>query len=71
MKKMKKRDWGLWAKAAGIRAVKTMAQTAAAMLPAAATISAVDWGTVVGTAALAGIASLLTSIKGLPEVEGA
>lgn len=71
MKKMKDRNWVLWIKAAGVRAVKTMAQTAAAMLPAAATISAVDWGTVVGTAALAGIASLLTSIKGLPEVEGA
>lgn len=71
MKKMKNRNWGLWAKAAGVRVIKTMAQTAVAMLPAAATISAVDWGTVVGTAALAGIASLLTSIKGLPEVEGA
>lgn len=58
-----------WAKAAGIRAVKTMAQTAVAMLPAAATITAVDWKTVVGTAALAGVASLLTSIKGLPEVK--
>lgn len=58
-----------WAKAAGIRSVKTMAQTAVAMLPAAATITAVDWKTVVGTAALAGVASLLTSIKGLPEVK--
>ena len=57
-----------WAKAAGIRAVKTMAQTAVAMLPAAATITAVDWKTVAGTAALAGVASLLTSVKGLPEV---
>lgn len=58
-----------WLKAAGIRAVKTMAQTAAAMLPAAATISAVDWTTVLGTAALAGLASLLTSAAGLPELE--
>lgn len=57
-----------WAKAAGIRAVKTMAQTAVAMLPASATITAVDWKVVAGTAALAGVASLLTSIKGLPEV---
>ena len=57
-----------WLKAAGIRAVKTVAQTAVAMLPAAATITQVDWLTVLGTAALAGIASLLTSIKGLPEV---
>lgn len=57
-----------WAKAAGIRAVKTMAQTAVAMLPASATITAVDWKVVAGTAALAGVASLLTSLKGLPEV---
>ena len=58
-----------WWKAAGIRSVKTMAQTAAAMLPAAATISAVDWATVLGTAALAGAASMLTSLAGLPELE--
>lgn len=64
-----KRDWIEWAKRAGIRAVKTMAQTAVAMLPAAATITAVDWTTVIGTAALAGVASLLTSLKGLPELE--
>ena len=64
-----KRDWIEWMKRAGIRAVKTMAQTAVAMLPAAATITAVDWVTVVGTAALAGVASLLTSLKGLPELE--
>jgi len=58
-----------WIRAAGIRAVKTMAQTAAAMLPAAAMIQQVDWVTVAGTAALAGIFSLLTSIAGLPELE--
>lgn len=66
---MKNRNWMEWMKKAGIRAVKTMAQTAAAMLPAAATITAVDWKTVAGTAALAGVASLLTSLKGLPELE--
>lgn len=66
---MKKRDWIEWAKRAGVRAVKTMAQTAVAMLPAAASITAVDWKTVIGTAALAGVASLLTSLKGLPELE--
>lgn len=66
---MKKYDMKEWARAAGIRAVKTMAQTAVAMLPAAATITAVDWKTVVGTAALAGVASILTSIKGLPELD--
>ena len=57
-----------WWHAATIRALKTMAQCAVAMLPAAATISAVDWQTVVGTAALSGVVSLLTSIAGLPEV---
>jgi hypothetical protein len=66
---MKKRDWIEWTKRAGIRALKTMAQTAVAMLPAAATITAVDWRTVAGTAALAGVVSLLTSLKGLPELE--
>lgn len=59
-----------WLKAAGIRAVKTFAQSAAAMLPAAAMITEVDWGVVAGTAALAAVASLLTSLAGLPEVSG-
>ena len=67
---MKERNWKQWAQAAGVRAVKTMAQSAVAMLPEAATITAVDWKVVIGTAALAGVASVLTSIKGLPEVEG-
>lgn len=58
-----------WLRAAGIRAAKTMAQTAVAMLPAAATIVAVDWLTVIGTAALAGVVSILTSLAGLPEVQ--
>lgn len=58
-----------WVKAAAIRAVKTVAQTAVALIPAAVTITAVDWATVVGTAILAGIVSLLTSLAGLPEVE--
>lgn len=58
-----------WLKAAGIRAAKTMAQTAVALLPAAATITEVDWVTVIGTAALAGVVSLLTSVAGLPEVK--
>lgn len=57
-----------WWKAAGIRAVKTMAQNAVALIPAAATIAAVDWKIVAGTAALAGVTSLLTSLAGLPEV---
>lgn len=63
---MNKQFW----KAAAIRAIRTMAQTAVAMLPAAATITDVDWAVVLGTAALAGVGSVLTSLAtGLPEVE--
>ena len=58
-----------WFKAAGVRAVKTVAQTAVAMIPVAATIQQVDWLTVLGTAALAGVVSILTSLAGLPEVK--
>ena len=58
-----------WWKAAGIRAVKTVAQTAVAMIPAAVTIGAVNWETIIGTAVLAGVVSLLTSVAGLPEVK--
>lgn len=58
-----------WWKAASIRAIKTAAQTAVGMLPAAATIVGVDWKVVAGTAALAAVASFLTSLAGLPEVE--
>ena len=65
------KKWKTWIKAAAIRAAKTMAQTAVALLPASATISAVDWKVVVGTAALAGVASILTSLAGLPEIEEA
>lgn len=58
-----------WAKAAGIRAVKTMAQTAIATIGAAAVVAEVDWKLVVSSAALAGLVSLLTSVAGIPEVE--
>ena len=64
-----KRDWIEWWKRAGVRAVKTMAQTMVAMLPVAATIMEVNWGTVIGTAALAGVASFATSLAGLPGLE--
>lgn len=64
------KNFKVWIKAAGIRAAKTMAQTAVALLPASSTISAVDWKVVVGTAALAGTASILTSVAtGLPEID--
>jgi hypothetical protein len=58
-----------WVKAAGIRAIKTFAQSAIALLPAAAMITDVDWKTVLGTAALAAVASMFTSVAGIPEVE--
>ncbi len=59
-----------WAKAAGIRAIKTMAQAAIGAIGAAVTLGAVDWHIVGSTAVLAGVVSLLTSVVGLPEVEG-
>ena len=61
------RDWTKWMKAAGIRALKTFCQTAVAMLPASAVITEVGWEAVFGTAALAGVASMLTSLAGIPE----
>ncbi len=58
-----------WLHCAGVRAAKTMAQTAVAMIPVAVTVAQVDWRAVIGTAALAGITSVLTSLAGLPEVD--
>lgn len=58
-----------WLKCAGIRAIKTICQTAIAMIPVGITISEVDWITVLSTSLLAGILSLLTSLAGLPELE--
>lgn len=60
-----------WAKAAGIRAVKTMAQSAIGAIGAAVTLGAVDWRVVGSTAVLAGVVSILTSVAGIPEVAGA
>ena len=56
-----------WAKAAAIRAVKTVAQTAIAMIGTAAVMGAVDWRMVGSAAVLSGLVSLLTSIVGIPE----
>lgn len=63
------RDWKQWAKAAGVRAIKTVAQTAIATIGVAATIGDVNWVVVLSSSALAGLLSILTSVAGLPEVE--
>jgi len=58
-----------WWRAAAIRAIKTVAQTAIASIGTAAMISSVDWRMVISASALAGLLSLLTSVAGLPEVK--
>ena len=58
-----------WIKAASIRAIKTVAQTAVATIGTSAVMSAVDWKMVVSASVLAGVLSVLTSIAGLPEVK--
>lgn len=63
-----KEYWITWVKAAGIRAVKTVAQSAIGAIGASAILTQVDWKIVVSTAVLSGIVSILTSITGLPEV---
>lgn len=64
---MKNRDWKGWAKAAGVRAIKTVAQTAVATIGTAAVMGEVNWAMVGSAAVLSGILSLLTSVAGLPE----
>ena len=63
------RYWKAWIKAAGIRAIKTVAQTAVATIATAAAMSDVNWVLVGSTSLLAGILSLLMSVAGLPELE--
>lgn len=63
------KDWKRWIEAAGIRAIKTVAQTAVALIPVGISVTEVGWGAVIGTAVLAGVLSLLTSIAGLPEIK--
>ena len=65
---MKKTNWTLWLKCAGVRAIKTVAQTAVATIGATVMVSDVNWVAVVSASVLAGLLSMLTSIGGLPEV---
>ena len=66
---MEKRNWKEWFKAAGIRALKTVAQTAIATIGTSAVMHDVNWLMVGSASLLAGILSLLTSLAGLPEVD--
>ena len=58
-----------WAKAAAVRAIKTVAQAAVATIGSSAALGDVNWTLVASTAALSGVLSLLTSVAGLPEVK--
>lgn len=58
-----------WMESAGIRAVKTMAQTAVSLIAVGSTVATVDWKLAVSSAVVAGVVSILTSVAGLPEVE--
>lgn len=66
---MRKETMKKWMKAAGVRAIKTMAQTAGATIGTAVVLGEVNWAMVVSAAVLAGILSMLTSIAGLPELK--
>ena len=66
---MKKTNWKLWGKAAAVRAVKTVSQTALATVGTAAMLDDVNWLAVLSASALAGVLSVLMSVAGLPEVK--
>lgn len=65
---MTKTNWKLWLKAAAVRAVKTVAQTAVATIGTSAMLAEVNWIMVASASVLSGVLSLLTSVAGLPEV---
>nr|DAU43414.1 MAG TPA: holin [Caudoviricetes sp.] len=67
---MPKCNFKCWLKAAAVRAVKTIAQTAVATIGTTAVMAEVDWMMVASASLLAGVLSVLTSIAGLPEVKG-
>lgn len=62
------KNWKMWAKAAAVRAVKTIAQTAVATIGTSMALGDVNWAMVASASALAGVLSVLTSVAGLPEV---
>ena len=62
------KNWKVWIKAAGVRAIKTVAQTAVATIGTSAVMDEVNWIMVGSASLLAGLLSLLTSVAGLPEV---
>ena len=66
---MKRMNWKLWSRAAAVRAVKTVSQTALATVGTAAMLDEVNWLAVLSASALAGVLSVLMSVAGLPEVK--
>ena len=68
MKNAELKQWVQWAKAAGVRAVKTMAETALSMPTVGQAVMDINWVNVASVSAVAGLISLFISIKGLPEV---
>lgn len=62
-------DTQKWLRSAGIRAVKTMAQTAVSVITVGSTVASVDWKFAVSSAVVAGVISILTSVVGIPEVK--
>ena len=66
---MKLRNWKVWLMAAAVRAGKTVAQTAVAIIGTSIVIQSVDWMLVASASVLSGVVSMLTSIAGLPEVK--